>query len=202
MQVSQRPALADTTVVSADANHHLNDNLTTAYTQVCTSYHDLEDFRTKVPGFLPLASGAGIYYVLNTNLKTVADSVHSIGFVGAIITLGLYFYELRALQLSEGLKETGIGIEIQLGILGQFRTRPHSAGHIVNNVVGSCLIYSAVFAGWLYLASLPDKQHLAFNHALLAFAGCLLFTVAVKVHTRFRSTEQRKQIQMQFNAQK
>ncbi len=201
MQVSHRPAIANTTVATAQADHH-NDNLTTAYTQVCTSYHDLEDFRTKVLGFLPLASGAGIYYVLNTNLKAVADSVHSIGFVGAIITLGLYFYELRALQLSEGLKETGCGLEEQLGVLGQFRTRPHSAGHVVNNVVGSCLIYSAVFAGWLYLASLPDKQHLAFNHALLAFAGCLLFTVAVKVHTRSRSTQQRKQIQMQFNALK
>jgi hypothetical protein len=40
-------------------------NLRLAYQEVCKSYQAIVDFRAKLLGFLPLASGAGAYAVLS-----------------------------------------------------------------------------------------------------------------------------------------
>jgi hypothetical protein len=37
-----------------------SDNCRTAYNQVCTSFHAIDDLRTKLLGFLPLVTGGGL----------------------------------------------------------------------------------------------------------------------------------------------
>jgi hypothetical protein len=38
-----------------------NENLKTVYQQLCESYRAIDDFRAKLLGFLPLATGTGIF---------------------------------------------------------------------------------------------------------------------------------------------
>ena len=38
------------------------ENLRTVYRELCSSYRAIDDFRTKLLGFLPLATGAGIFF--------------------------------------------------------------------------------------------------------------------------------------------
>jgi hypothetical protein len=134
------------------------DDLTTEiYKALCTSYGSINDWRAKLLGLLPLASGAGIFFLLNNSFTTdgkitaLKPYLLPIGLVGAIITAGLFLYDIRAIQVRHSLIEAGKAIEEAAKIQGQFSTRPHSYGRITNDLQGSTLIYFAVIAGWLFL---------------------------------------------------
>lgn len=45
-----------------------DEELKVVYQEVCSSFHAIADFRAKLLGFLPLASGAGIFLLLNRSL--------------------------------------------------------------------------------------------------------------------------------------
>ena len=74
--------------------------LRTAYQEVCSSYHGIAEFRAKLLGLLPLAS-AGIFLLLDNALLDAANKdfakqyLGPIGLFGFVVTLGLFFYELR-----------------------------------------------------------------------------------------------------------
>ncbi len=126
-------------------------NLRLAYQEVCKSYQAIVDFRAKLLGFLPLASGAGAYAVLSKEpLPTWAWVAGVFGFA---ITLGLFLYELRGLQRAAALEQTGREIEIQLGLMsGQFREEPRARlGGWLDARGAAWLIYPSVEASWLYL---------------------------------------------------
>jgi hypothetical protein len=48
----------------------LNDDchLKTAYEEICTSYHAIDDIRMKLLGLLPIATGAGVFLLLNKDV--------------------------------------------------------------------------------------------------------------------------------------
>ncbi len=145
---------------------------TTIYQAICTSYNAINDWRAKLLGFLPLASGAGIFFLLNSSFTTVTTQGKSttittpltqyllpIGIVGALVTFGLFIYDIRAIQLRTSLVEAGKAIEAdqpksedaQPKPGGQFTHRPRGYGHVLSDTLGSTLIYFAVIAGWLFL---------------------------------------------------
>jgi hypothetical protein len=138
---------------------------TTIYQAICTSYNAINDWRAKLLGFLPLASGAGIFFLLNSSFTTVTTQGKSttittpltqyllpIGVVGALVTFGLFIYDIRAIQLRTSLVEAGKAIEAdQPKPDGQFTHRPRGYGHVLSDTLGSTLIYFAVIAGWLFL---------------------------------------------------
>jgi hypothetical protein len=132
----------------------------TLYQEVCNNYRTIDDYRTKLLGFLPLVSGAGIYFLLNNSVTSLSGNSQTtafsqfllpIGIVGAIITLGIYIYDLRAIQIKVSLVKTGRDIEDLLGINGQFKRRPHTRFGVINDLGGSSLVYTALIAGWLFL---------------------------------------------------
>src|SRR5437868_7384549 len=100
-------------------------NLRLAYQEVCKSYQAIADFRAKLLGFLPLASGAGAYAVLSK--EPIPNWSWVAGVFGFAITLGLFLYELRGLQRAGALEEVGRDLELQLGLLGQFRDQPEAS---------------------------------------------------------------------------
>ncbi|MDQ3810163.1 MAG: hypothetical protein M3336_07725, partial [Chloroflexota bacterium] len=121
-----------------------------AYQEVCRSYQAIVDFRAKLLGFLPLASGAGAFAVL-TREPTPAWQWMA-GLFGFAITLGLFLYELRGLQRAAALESTGRELEAQIGLSnGQFREQPEPyLRGFVDPRGAAWLIYSAVQASWLY----------------------------------------------------
>ncbi len=136
------------------------DTLKTAYTEVCHSYHLIDDFRARLLGFLPLVSGTGIFLLLSdTFIKSVNLSTKYltvIGLFGFVITLGLLFYELRGVQRCLRLIAVGEELEKLMGVRGQFVRWPHSVGRFINEPIAAGIIYSMVLATWSYVAMISS----------------------------------------------
>jgi hypothetical protein len=130
------------------------------YGRVCESYHAVDDFRMKLLGLLPVATGTGVFLLLsgkadligsNSN-ERLSQALGAIGIFGFLFTFGLYTYELFGVKKCHYLIETGKRLEARLGIRGQFRSRPRYIAHIFNEPFASSVIYPASMAAWLFLA--------------------------------------------------
>jgi hypothetical protein len=126
-------------------------NFLAAYQELCTSYHAIDDFRTKLLGFLPLATGTGIALLI-TNKDCANPFLGPIGAFGFVITLGLFFYELHGIKKCGHLIDTGKEMEADMGIYGQFRSRPEHVAGFINEPFAASVIYPAVLAAWTFLA--------------------------------------------------
>ena len=75
------------------------DNLNTTYNHLCISYHKVDDFRAKILGFLPLASGVAMYGLLDPNSQdAITKHLNEIGVFGVFVNLGLLVVELKEVQ--------------------------------------------------------------------------------------------------------
>jgi hypothetical protein len=131
------------------------DNLRAVYQQLCDSYRAIDDFRTKLLGFLPLATGAGMFFLVTDpeKLATVQRYSRPIGFFGFVVTLGLFFFELYGIKKCTHLIRAGKEIEEELDVgSGQFSRRPHGVAGVINEPLASGVIYPAVLAAWTFLA--------------------------------------------------
>ena len=134
------------------------ENLRLAYTELCKSHQAIVDFRAKLLGFLPLASGVSFFALLGDGKDPVPYYAWVAGLFGFAITLGLFFYELRGLQRSAALERTGKQLEAEMGLSGaggQFSVQPSPRLHgFVDPRGAAWLIYPSVLAGWAYIAGL------------------------------------------------
>ena len=122
------------------------------YTEVCRSYHSISEFRGKLLALLPVVSGAGISLLISKNFSIDSSHLLAVGVFGALVTLGLFFYELRGIQKCKRLIILGGQLESALNIeLGQFRDRPKRTGFIGAETAG-WVVYITVLLGWLYVA--------------------------------------------------
>jgi hypothetical protein len=130
-------------------------NLTAVYQELCDSYRAIEDFRAKLLGFLPLATGG---FFLLSSVNPLTGYLGPIGVFGFAVTVGLWCYELYGITKCHNLIVAGDRIEAQLGIDGQFDSRPREVAHLINEPFAAGIIYPAVGAAWMFLA-------LSFGHA-------------------------------------
>ena len=128
------------------------------YIEVCKSHSGITEFRAKLLGLLPLASGTGIFLLLKDQNKPL-DTSHlpAVGLFGFFIALGLFFHELRGMRRCWELVKLGKSLEKQLGLdKGQF-TKEYSYYSATFRMVGteaaSWVIYLIVLLAWLYLAA-------------------------------------------------
>jgi len=100
------------------SNEELSDqqaqNFRAVYQELCNSYRAIDEFRTKLLGLLPLATGTGIFILImdDDKFRAVEDYLPYIGLFGFFITLGLLFYELltrlnRQVRVAEPDKISG-----------------------------------------------------------------------------------------------
>jgi hypothetical protein len=141
-----------------------NKVLLAAYSEVCKSYHAIDDFRTKLLGFLPLTSLAGIFLLDTSKLLSSQSPVSNelFGFAAifaASLTLALFGYEVRGMQRTHHLVREGTHLEALLGIVhGHFHVcaeehdNPLGISKIFNAKILASVIYSVVFAAWLFIA--------------------------------------------------
>ena len=134
----------------------LEDNLKEVYKELCDSYRAIDEFRSKLLGFLPLATGTGILFLLkkvpsidNSTIQN-KEIMFTIGIFGCLITFGLFLYEIYGIKKCGALIFTGQCIEILLNRqTGQFLSRPQKAIRWINEPTASGFIYPAVMAGWI-----------------------------------------------------
>lgn len=140
------------------------DVLLAAYAEICKSYHAIDDFRTKLLGFLPLTSLAGLFLLDPAKLQAMQTGMPKelMGFAGIFagsLTLALFGYEIRGMQRTHHLITEGMHLEQQLGLEhGHFHVCSSQHGNaqaitqIFNAKYLASLIYSMVFAAWLFIA--------------------------------------------------
>jgi hypothetical protein len=102
--------------------------LLTEYQEVCKSHTAITDFRAKLLALLPITSGTGIgLLVIQGNgepSRTEASLLVALGIFGALVTVGLFLYELRQIDVCKQLRNHAGWIEKELGIeAGQFGGR-------------------------------------------------------------------------------
>lgn len=135
------------------------------YTQVCESYRAIDDFRMKLLGLLPVATGAGVLALLSSgNVDLNADGstlertqqlLAGVALFGLAITLGLFAYELHGIKKCGRLIKVGARIEKDMGsagrFYGQFATRPHRVGGFIDVPFASSVVYPAAVAVWVFV---------------------------------------------------
>jgi len=134
------------------------------YEQLCNSYRAIDDFRSKLLGFLPLATGTGVFLLITDpeKIKFMQGLFQPIGAFGFIITLGLFFYELYGIKKCTYLIRAGKALENELNIQnGQFTQRPPGVAILINEPLAAGVIYPAVLAAWTFLAlAFPQPQNI------------------------------------------
>jgi hypothetical protein len=157
--------------------------LEAVYGRICESYHAIDDFRMKLLGLLPVATGAGVFLLLNGKAELlgshgavdVRSAMAAIGAVGGLFTLGLFAFELFGIKKCHYLIEAGRRLERDIGVRGQFRSRPFDAAGFLNEPIASSVIYPSSMAAWVFLGicffSVPVAALVA---GLVLAAGCAL----------------------------
>ncbi|MDX6304401.1 MAG: hypothetical protein QOI77_1370 [Blastocatellia bacterium] len=147
-------------------------NRLAVYQQLCLSYHQIDDFRSKLLALLPFASAAGLSLLLK--VEAAKPLLVPIGIFGSVVTFGLFSYEIYGIRKCGELIDAGIKLEKDLGVVGQFRTRPN---HLINEPFAAGVIYPAVLASWLFLVlyALNVKAALCIG-SIIFFVGftCML----------------------------
>jgi hypothetical protein len=102
--------------------------LVAEYQEVCRSHAGITDFRAKLLALLPIASGTGIGLLViqgdGALSTTDAGLLIALGIFGALVTTGLFLYELRQIDVCKQLRNHAAWIEKEFDIhAGQFGGR-------------------------------------------------------------------------------
>lgn len=130
-------------------------SLLAEYSEVCKSYHAISEFRGKLLALIPIVSGTGISLLINKTDSAASTHLLPVGVFGMLVTLGLFFYELRGIQRCKYLISLGGEIESDLNLKkGQFKDRPKRPFGFVGAELAGWVIYTAVLLGWIYVAAI------------------------------------------------
>jgi len=180
------------------------ENKKMVYQQICTDLQSIEDFRLKLFGFLPIATAGSFLVTIltgptilssifnsaaqktatSTQFTLVPNLVLPFGIIGALITVALFVYEEENVLRARYLIDQGRKLEYNLGVgeMGQFELKQ---SHLFNPQLGSILMYSAVFAGWVCLA----LWFTLFPHVIVLLLSLLALVVAFLVSWRYASSK-------------
>jgi len=123
------------------------------YSEICKSFHGISEFRGKLLALLPIVSGAGISLLISKNYSIESSHLLPVGIFGALVTLGLFFYELRGIQKCKSLIALGARLEHALKLeAGQFSDRPTRIAGFIGSETAGWVVYMTVLLGWLYVA--------------------------------------------------
>jgi len=153
------------------------ENLRSAYGELCKSYHVIDTFRAELLKFLPFVSGSGILLIFKYIKPANQGKLFLLGIIGIVITLGLFFFELRGIHRCTRLINTGKKLEKLMNVKGQFVCYPDTIGNIINEPGAAGIIYSSVLSGWAYVAMTPSKYtgYVALIVFFVGFFGTYVF---------------------------
>jgi hypothetical protein len=108
----------------------------------------------KLLGLVPLVNGAALLTAVLGLGSSQAPAIFVLSLFGAVVTLGLFWWELRNIRyclwyikLTESFE---VPLLAQIGVPEQLRTRPSAPGNVGKRKAEK-LIYSAVILSWLTL---------------------------------------------------
>jgi hypothetical protein len=163
-----------TTDDTAQQGQKITPNFPAGYEQLSITYRAIDEFRARLLGFLPVATGGGLLLLHGTGEGLAEDLFLPVGLFGLVVTLGLFAYEIYGIEKCTALITAGKALEVKLGLekVGQFQSRPQRE---VNEPFAAAIIYPAVMAAWTYLAALNMGRLVSSILATVVFViGCAL----------------------------
>ena len=143
-------------------------NTDTYYTNLNNNIRSTDDISFKLLGLVPLFSGSGILIAVFKSEFFWSPAIYVIGAFGALLTLGLFRWELRNVQTCLWLIKCGAALEetTNEGKPGQFYRRPAPPMGI-GKTAAEKLIYSVITITWLLLPWLVYSSAQAKSNAAL-----------------------------------
>lgn len=181
--------------------HPSSEELHLVYEQVCTSYHNVEDFRARLLGLIPgVTAGSFIATIASNPEKSQAltNLVFPFGILGALVVLGLFFYEIENLKRATILAARGHMLEQTMQIVGPFA--PYS-DTFFNARDAAAIIYSISFAGWVCIALWFPLPGVAIYVTLLVLILCAAFSLPFMRMRRARILQEMRSMTTTMYAQ-
>jgi len=163
----------------------------TVYGQTCSDMRATDDISFKLMGIVPLVSGATI---LTLFLKEhPGDPLPVVGFAlfAALVTLGLFRWELRNIQICRWLRDRAEALEKNIVNAAKMPTRPGSPSGI-GKTEAEKWIYSVTIGGWLLVplaVSRFDRPGLCVTYVCIATAIALLTVFSAFTSVRNKGQE-------------
>jgi hypothetical protein len=127
------------------------------YQEICKTHNAIADFRAKLLALLPIASGAGVFFLLEKLNGGERWLLIPVGVFGAAVTLGLLMYELRGIEDCTVLRKRGWELEKALMVrweASQFAGWTKAGKRNLADEIGAAwIIYTTVIAGWIFVAA-------------------------------------------------
>jgi hypothetical protein len=127
-----------------------------AYARACMSYEAITEFRGKLLALLPLATGTGAFLLLQKeDTPQNQQLLGLIGFLGFMVTVGLFTYELRGMQRCSRLEVTACQLERRLGLgeEGPFQGQPdRNLKGMLGPPAAGLIVYITTAFTWIAIA--------------------------------------------------
>lgn len=150
---------ADYTTATRNQTSKQSDSAEKRYAEICTSIRTTDEISFKLLGLVPLLSGTAIVVLLKAEAK-LSPLLLLLCLFGAVISFGLYRWELRNIQTCEWLRDRGAEIEsaefgLEKGLfVGRSREQfpaPKFLGFQIGKTRAEGIIYVATIIAWLVL---------------------------------------------------
>jgi hypothetical protein len=139
----------------------VDERLRLDYEQTTELYRELVDERFKLLALVPTLSGAAVGLL---GAPRSASELLGLGLLGLVATLGVFFYELRNMEILEGVVDRARKLEERLGLAstiggaGLFSERVRRSTRLLGLITvihdrALALVYGAALAGWSYLVA-------------------------------------------------
>ncbi len=140
-----------------------DDRLRLDYEQTTQLMRTLTDIRFKLLAFVPTIAGATVAFV---GTPRASAELVAVGVLGLVSTLGIFLWELRNVQLLDGVVRRAEVLERRLGLASVLDGEAASGGMVgerprqtltlfgmlgVRHEHGLGLVYGAALGGWTYL---------------------------------------------------
>jgi hypothetical protein len=144
-------------LTSTHEQHPDQDLLLALYKEACENWRTLLDIRFKLLALVPTISFLLIAGLLSTKdwPPAIPPQLRFVlALLGAVVTLGLFFYELRNSELYTDLGSRARRIEYELGVhtglfLGRLMKKKHG---VVDHKFALWLIYGTALLAWFITA--------------------------------------------------